>query len=106
MDGKQQTIYPRKNWSSVVLWNCGHESNKKINRELVNNPDTTGKYLHRFSWLEDHEIVLYHIIGIGWQDGMRSQKMGHQKQYIIPKEDRGLKIIVFAVSPTLEGHVI
>tara|TARA_B100000242_G_C42882354_1_gene409406 strand:+ start:13 stop:705 length:693 start_codon:yes stop_codon:yes gene_type:complete len=56
MDGKQQTIYPRKNWSSVVLWNCGHESNKKINRELVNNPDTTGKYLHRFSWLEDHEI--------------------------------------------------
>ena len=56
MDGKQQTVYPRKNWSSVVLWNCGHESNKKINRELVNNPDTTGKYLHRFSWLEDHEI--------------------------------------------------
>ena len=56
MDGKQQFIFPRKNWSSVVLWNCGHESNKKINRELVNNPDTTGKYLHRFSWLEDHEI--------------------------------------------------
>jgi len=56
MDGKQQTVYPRKNWSSVVLWNCGHKSNKKINRELVNNPDTTGKYLHRFSWLEDHEI--------------------------------------------------
>ena len=56
MDGKLQTVYPRKNWSSVVLWNCGHKSNKKINRELVNNPDTTGKYLHRFSWLEDHEI--------------------------------------------------
>ena len=56
MDGKQQFIFPRKNWSSVVLWNCGHESNKKINRELVNNPETTGKYLHRFSWLEDHEI--------------------------------------------------
>ena len=56
MDGKQQFIFPRKNWSSVVLWNCGHESNKKINRELINNPDTTGKYLHRFSWLKDEEI--------------------------------------------------
>lgn len=56
MDGKAQTIYPRKNWSSVVLWNCSHPSNKQINKELVNDPDTTGKYLHRFSWLEDHEI--------------------------------------------------
>lgn len=56
MDGKAQTIYPRKNWSSVVLWNCSHPSNKKINKELVNDPVTTGKYLHRFSWLEDHEI--------------------------------------------------
>lgn len=56
MDGKTQTIYPRKNWSSVVLWNCGHSSNKKINAELINNPDTTGKYLHRFSWLDDKEI--------------------------------------------------
>lgn len=56
MDGKQQTIYPRKNWSSVVLWNCSHPSNKQVNKDLVNNPDTTGKYLHRFSWLKDEEI--------------------------------------------------
>ena len=56
MDGKHQTIYPRKNWSSVVLWNCGHESNKKVNKDLINHPETTGKYLHRFSWLKDEEI--------------------------------------------------
>ena len=56
MDGKAQTIYPRKNWSSVVLWNCSHPSNKQINKDLVNDPDTTGKYLHRFSWLDDSEI--------------------------------------------------
>ena len=24
MDGQKQTIYPRKNWSSMVLWNCEH----------------------------------------------------------------------------------
>lgn len=56
MDGKIQSIYPRKNWSSLVLWNCAHPANKKLSKELVNHPDTTGKYLHRFSWLQDDEI--------------------------------------------------
>ena len=56
MDGRLQSIYPRKNWSSVVLWNCEHPSNKPITTKLVNDPDTTGKYLHRFSWLKDEEI--------------------------------------------------
>lgn len=56
MDGQQQTLYPRKNWSSMVLWNCGHEKNKAVTTELVNNPDTTGKFLHRFAWLDDSEV--------------------------------------------------
>lgn len=56
MDGQRQTIYPRKNWSSVVLWNCGHPSNKKLTKEMVNDLDLTGAYFHRFSWLNDNEI--------------------------------------------------
>ena len=28
MSGKAQLPYPRKNWSSMVLWNCGHHLNK------------------------------------------------------------------------------
>lgn len=56
MDGQQQTTYPRKNWSSMMLINCGHPSNKALKKELVNNPTTTGAYLHRFSWLPDTEI--------------------------------------------------
>jgi lipopolysaccharide biosynthesis glycosyltransferase len=54
MDGKVQHVYPRKNWSSVMLINCGHPSNSVVDRHLVNTE--TGKYLHRFSWLEDREI--------------------------------------------------
>lgn len=54
MDNKVQTIYPRKNWSSVMLINCGHPSNTKLTPDLVNTE--TGKFLHRFGWLEDHEI--------------------------------------------------
>mgnify|MGYP003642706818 CR=1 FL=1 len=56
MDGQVQTVYPRKNWSSMMLFNCGHPSNKKLTKELVNDPKTTGQYLHRFSWLDDREI--------------------------------------------------
>jgi lipopolysaccharide biosynthesis glycosyltransferase len=56
MDGQVQHIYPRKNWSSMMLINCGHPSNKKCTKELVNNIETTGAFLHRFSWLEDEEI--------------------------------------------------
>jgi len=56
MDGQIQTIYPRKNWSSVMLINCGHPSNRILTKELVNDPETTGAYLHRFSWLRDDEI--------------------------------------------------
>lgn len=56
MDGQKQTVYPRKNWSSMMLINCSHPSNSKLTKELVNNPTITGKYLHRFSWLEDSEV--------------------------------------------------
>lgn len=54
MDGQQQTIYPRKNWSSVVLWNCAHPSNSVVTPELVNTE--SGMYMHRFMWLKDDEI--------------------------------------------------
>ena len=49
MDGQVQTVYPRKNWSSVVLWNCDHPSNEKITVDSVNNPNNDGAYFHRFS---------------------------------------------------------
>ena len=54
MDGRQQTIYPRKNWSSFIVFNCSHPSNKKLSKEVVNKE--TGSYLHQFKWLKDDEI--------------------------------------------------
>ena len=54
MDGQQQTIYPRKNWSSFIVFNCSHPSNRKLNVDLVNKE--TGSFLHQFKWLKDSEI--------------------------------------------------
>ncbi|GJM87114.1 hypothetical protein PR202_ga03038 [Eleusine coracana subsp. coracana] len=55
MDGAVQTAYPRKNWSSMVLFNCAHPKNKAaLTPEAVSAQ--TGAFLHRFMWLEDDEI--------------------------------------------------
>jgi hypothetical protein len=54
MDGKPQAAYPRKNWSSLMLFNCGHPSNKTLTPEVVNRE--TGAFLHRFQWLADDQI--------------------------------------------------
>jgi hypothetical protein len=52
--GHVQTAYPRKNWSSVMLFNCGHPANLALTVELVNT--VPGRDLHRFCWLEDAQI--------------------------------------------------
>lgn len=54
MDGKAQHQYPRKNWSSFMLINCGHPSSRKLTPELVST--ASGKYLHQFEWCADSEI--------------------------------------------------
>lgn len=54
MDGCIQTVYPKKNWSSLVLWNNEHKKNRQITPDVVNNQ--TGKFLHRFEWLNDDDI--------------------------------------------------
>jgi hypothetical protein len=46
--------YPRKNWSSVVLWNCEHPRNRWMTPQNLKGEN--GSYLHRFSWLKDEEI--------------------------------------------------
>lgn len=54
MDGAKQRPYPRKNWSSMILWNCSHPANRVLTPELVNTE--SGQFLHRFMWLPDNLI--------------------------------------------------
>ena len=46
--------YPRKQWSSVVMWNCAHPSNRVLTPSYVQKQP--GDHLHRFTWLKDEEI--------------------------------------------------
>jgi hypothetical protein len=49
-----QYKYPKKNWSSVVLWDCSHPANKTVTPDFVNTASPMD--LHRFTWLKDEEI--------------------------------------------------
>jgi len=54
MAGQTQTKYYRKNWSSLVLWNCAHPANARL---TVNHVNTfPGSWLHAFQWLDDDQI--------------------------------------------------
>jgi lipopolysaccharide biosynthesis glycosyltransferase len=52
--GNKNEDYPRKNWSSLILWNCEHPANKVLTPEFVS--EKPGSYLHRFSWLSNDLI--------------------------------------------------
>ena len=54
MDGMAQERYRRKNWSSLILWNCNHPANYKVALHDVNT--RPGSWLHQFQWLEDELI--------------------------------------------------
>ena len=49
MDGQMQHVYPRKNWSSVMLFN--NAKCKMLTPEIVNKE--TPMYLHRMLWADD-----------------------------------------------------
>lgn len=50
--GQQQTAYPRKNWSSFMLFD--NERCKALTPDYVNT--ATGLQLHRFQWIDDGQI--------------------------------------------------
>jgi len=52
--GAKNENYPRKNWSSVILWNCNSFPNRQLTPEFVQK--SSGSFLHRFSWLADDRI--------------------------------------------------
>lgn len=74
MDGQVQSLYARKNWSSVMLFNLDHPANDRLTVDLVNS--VPGRDLHRFCWLDDDEI--------GALDQSWNWLVGHSPPEIVP----------------------
>lgn len=55
MDAQTQTTYPRKNWSSFMLFNNAHPLVRALTPDVVNAESPA--FLHRFSWLPDDNLI-------------------------------------------------
>ncbi len=55
MHGVAQSVYPRKNWSSFILFNTSHPAVKALTPQIVNNESPA--FLHRFQWIEDDNLI-------------------------------------------------
>ena len=90
MDGKPQTTYPRKNWSSLMLMNCA-----KLNlwtKQIVETE--SGAFLHRFQgvpdeqigeipntwntldWMDDRTQLIHYTEGGPWFEAYRNHPYG------------------------------
>jgi len=70
MDGQVQTVYRRKNWTSVMCINASHPANRSLTSEMINT--VPGRDLHAISWLEDRDI--------GNLDGSWNYLVGEQER--------------------------
>ena len=74
MDGKEQHSYRRKNWSSLMMFNCENALNKQLTPKVVNTQ--TGRWLHGFGWLPDKEADIGRIPEEwNWLDGHSPEDM-------------------------------
>ncbi len=90
MDGQQQTLYRRKNWSSLTLWQCGHPANQHISIDCVNR--MPGQWLHAFEWLKDEQI------------GALPKEWNHLVGYDVSRETPPCGIHFTSGIPTMDGH--
>ena len=52
--GAKNENYPRKNWSSVMLYNCSNFPTRKLTPEYIQK--SSGAHLHRFEWTDDSRV--------------------------------------------------
>ena len=105
MDGRAQTIYPRKNWSSLMVWDCSHPSSKKLTVDAINTQSPA--WLHRMLWADDTEIgsipyqynylvdnydtddakVYHYTDGGPWHPGYENVQYGDKWRQYMKKEE-------------------
>ena len=99
-NGEKNVSYPKKLWSSLMIFNNGHEDCKKLTPEVVNTE--SGKYLHQFEWTdkiseipewfvftEGHDtdetkwrpLAVHYTRGGPWIEGMDTSEIQHLNIY-------------------------
>lgn len=76
-----QSLYAKKNWSSVMLFN--NDRCRRLTPQVVNS--STGLSLHQFKWIDDEEIgslpkCWNHLVGESGQEELSSSRLIHYTQ--------------------------
>lgn len=53
--GTEQTVYTKKCWSSLILFNSGHRACSRLTPEYIDRAD--GLELHQFKWLDGDDQI-------------------------------------------------
>lgn len=99
-NGEKNVAYPKKLWSSLMVFNNSHPDCKKLTPDTVNA--ATGKYLHQFEWAESvsriperyiltegydteetkpRNIAVHYTRGGPWVDGMDTSNIDYLPLY-------------------------
>lgn len=54
MDNKVQHVYPKKNWSSFMVFNCSHPAVQTLTPSFINKAQASE--LHQFKWVDEADI--------------------------------------------------
>jgi lipopolysaccharide biosynthesis glycosyltransferase len=93
--GAEQSVYNKKNWSSLMLLNCGHPSAKRLTPEYVNN--ASGLDLHRFEWCDESEI--------GAISGLWNVLVAQGHQHPEPVTEPDIKLLHYTLGGPWHGHL-
>lgn len=55
MDGRPQSAYPRKNWSSFMLFDNAHPACRALTPDVVNTREPL--YLHQLRWIAEDALI-------------------------------------------------
>lgn len=80
MNNQEQFWYPKKNWSSLMLFNCSHQDCADLKPSTISY--CSGKYLHEFEWTKEENIgdlpkMYNYLVGYGYYDGELKPKAIH-----------------------------
>jgi len=72
MDGQRQTVYPKKNWSSMMAFNCGSKDSQRLSLDAVNRQPLS--YLHQLEWINDESNIGFLTPTWNWLSGYYEEK--------------------------------
>jgi len=82
MDNQKQHVYPKKNWSSCMLFNCAHPALRVLHPSIMNRDDIEPRWFHRFEWLPNENLIGSLPLTFNWLAGETEYSRESFERYV------------------------